>query len=307
MEKYDVVVLGSINLDVIVDVDKYPKYGDTVFSNSVKMLPGGKGSNQAVAVAKQGKKLLFLGAVGNDSAGKQMLDNLKDKGVDTEHLQVTNESGTGTFVAFVDQHGENTMAGSLGANAKLDKEYIVNSLEDIEAKVLLLQMETSQESILAAMKTAKEKGMFVILDPAPADGFFMEALKYADLVTPNQQETERLTGIKVINQDTALEAAKAIEGLGVKNSIIKMGSNGNLVYQSGKVDFVPSLKVKAVNTIGAGDTFAGALASAYIETQDLVEAVKYGNVAAGIKVSREGGQDAIPTYNEVALYLESLK
>lgn len=157
------------------------------------------------------------------------------------------------------------------------------------------------------MKTAKEKGMFVILDPAPADGFFMEALKYADLVTPNQQETERLTGIKVIDQNTALKAAKAIEDLGVKNSIIKMGSNGNLVYQSGKVDFVPSLKVKAVNTVGAGDTFAGALASAYIEMQDLVELVKYSNVAAGIKVSREGGQDEIPTYNEVALYLESLK
>lgn len=307
MGKYDVVVLGSINLDVIVDVNKYPQYGNTVFANNIKMLPGGKGSNQAVAVAKQGKNLLFLGAVGDDSAGKQMLDNLKDNGVDTEYIQVTNESGTGTFVAFVDQNGENTMAGSLGANAILDEKYVVNSLEDIEAKVLLLQMETSKESILAAMKTAKEKGMFVILDPAPADGFFMEALEYADLITPNQQEKERLTGIKVINQDTAINAAEVIAGLGVKNSIIKMGSNGNLVYQSGKIDFIPSLKVKAVNTVGAGDTFAGALASAYIETQDLAEAVKYGNVAAGIKVSREGGQDAIPTYNEVTSYLESIK
>lgn len=304
MEKYDVVVLGSINLDVIVNLDKYPQYGETVFANTINMEPGGKGSNQAVTVAKQGKKLLFLGSVGNDSSGRQMLQNLEEYNIDTKHIYISDTKGTGTFVAEIDKYGENTMAGTLGANSSLTKEYIYDALKDVEAEVLLLQMETSHESILAAMKVAKEKGMFVILDPAPADGYFKEALQYADVITPNQQETENLTGIQVINQETALKAAKAIEELGVKNSIIKMGANGNLVYQNGKVDYIPALKVKAINSVGAGDTFAGALASSYVENKDLVQAVKYGNVAAGIKVSRAGGQESIPTSEEVLSYIQ---
>lgn len=306
MEKFDVVVLGSINLDIMVTVDKYPQYGETVFANTIQMIPGGKGANQAVAVAKQNKKLLFLGAVGNDGAGKQMLDNLQENGIDTHYISVDKEHGTGTFIPIVDNYGENTMMGTLGANSSLSAEYINDALEQVEAKVLLLQMETSRESILAAMQKAKEKGMYVILDPAPADGFFKEALQYADVITPNQQETEVITGIPVTDQDSALKAAKALEALGVKNSIVKMGSGGNLIYQEGKVDFVPSLKVKALNTVGAGDTFAGVLASAYVETGDLVEAAKYGNIAAGIKVSKEGGQQSIPTDEEVKAYYKTM-
>lgn len=302
MEMFDVVVLGSINLDIMVTVDKYPQYGETVFANTIQMIPGGKGSNQAVAVAKQDKKLLFLGSVGNDNAGKQMLDNLRENGIDTSYILVDDKHGTGTFIPIVDNYGENTMLGTLGANASISAEYINHVFDQIDAKVLLLQMETSQESIITAMKRAKEKGMFIILDPAPADGFFKEVLEYADVITPNQQEIETITGIPVINQETALNAAKALDSMGVKSSIIKMGANGNLVYQQGEATFVPALKVKAVNTVGAGDTFAGVLASAYVETNDLVEAVKYGNIAAGIKVSRGGGQLSIPTDKEIKAY-----
>lgn len=307
MENYDVVVLGSINLDVIVNVDQYPQYGDTVFANAITMTPGGKGANQVITVAKQGKKVLCLGSVGNDMAGKQMLENLQSYHIDTNHIEISQEKGTGIFVAEIDEHGENTMAGTLGANLTIGADYIQKNLENVEAKVLLLQMETSRESILEAMKIAKEKGMFVILDPAPADGYFEEALQYADVITPNQQETEKISGIVVKDQESALKAAQAIEKLGVKNSIIKMGSKGNLVYQSGTSHFVPSLKVKAVNTVGAGDTFAGALASHYVETDDLIKSVEYGNIVAGMKVSRSGGQESIPTYEEVLNYIKSSK
>src|SRR5690606_31547899 len=296
-------VVGSINMDVIVDTPKYPAYGETIFCNSVAMTPGGKGANQAVAVANLGKKTCLVGAVGNDSAGTQLINNLQSKGVDTAHIIRSEESGTGTFVAMVDSTGENTMVGTKGANDSLSKEYMEEVFNKINAKILLIQMETSPESIIAAMKVAKERNMYVILDPAPADGIFDEAFKYADLVTPNKQETQRITGIDVTDEISALEAAKKLNELGIPDVIVKMGENGSLVYQNGKSTVVDAIKVKAVDTVGAGDCFAGALANSYLDTNDLVEAVKFASVAAGIKVSRSGGQDSIPTLSEVQEYL----
>lgn len=303
MDKYDIVVLGSINMDIMVTVSRFPQYGETVFARTIHMTPGGKGANQATAVARQGRKQLFLGAVGDDSSGRQLLQELKANGVDTAHILVDADHGTGTFVPIVDDDGENTMVGTLGANSTIGSDYIEKVLGAVEAEVLLLQMETSRESILTAMRKAKEKGMYVVLDPAPADGYFPEALELADLVTPNQQETERITGVTVINEETALEAAQKLEKLGVPNSVIKMGVHGNLVYQAGKVDIVPAHKVKVVNTVGAGDTFVAALVSNYVETKDLVSAVEFGNTAAAIKISRGTGQASIPTADEVASFV----
>lgn len=306
MKIVDVVVLGSINLDIMVNVSNYPKYGDTVTAQKIQMLPGGKGANQAVAVVKQDSTMAFIGAVGNDGAGKQMIDNLRENGIETDYIYIDPVIGTGTFVPIVDEGGENTMMGTLGANISLTEKFVNDTLDQINAKVLLLQMETSEESVFAAMKKAKEKGMYVVLDPAPADGFRPAALQYADVITPNQQETERITGIKVVDKDSALEAAAVLEALGVHNAVIKMGAGGNIVYQSGKVDFVPSLKVTAINTVGAGDTFAGALASEYARCGDLVQAVKYGNATAGLKVSRGSGQSSIPTRKEVEAYMAAM-
>lgn len=300
---YDIIVVGSINMDVIVDTPKYPEYGETLFCNSISMIPGGKGANQAVAAAKLGNTISLIGAVGNDSPGSQLINNLKSQGVDTSHIIQSDEMGTGTFVAMVDSTGENTMVGTKGANDSLSKEYIEKVFNEIDAKILLIQMETSQESIVAAMKAAKERNMYVILDPAPADGIFDEAFQYADLITPNKQETKRITGIEVTDEASALEAAKKINELGISDVIVKMGENGSLVYQNGESTLVDAIEVKAVDTVGAGDCFAGAVAHAYLDTNDLVEAVKFASVAAGIKVSRSGGHDSIPTLSEVQEYL----
>lgn len=296
---YDVVVLGSINLDVKSLVAKFPNHGDTAFAKNIEMIPGGKGSNQAVAVSKLGGEIAFMGAVGQDSAGQQMLQNLESHGVDTQFIKQSASEGTGTFLVMLDEAGENTMIGTLGANSTLIEQDIDEAMDKVEAPVLLLQMETSRESIVAALEKAKQKEMFVILDPAPADGYFESALAYADCVTPNQQETEKITGIKVNSIEDAIKAAKIITEKGAKSVVIKMGANGNLVYQNGDIDFVESSKVRAVDTVGAGDTFAGGLAVHYAKNQDLVEAVRFANRAAGIKVSRMGGQDAIPTLEEL--------
>lgn len=296
---YDVVLLGSINLDVKSFVSKFPEYGNTSSAKHIELVPGGKGANQAVAVSRLGGNVAFIGAVGADSAGKQMRDNLESHNVTTRFIKQDKANGTGTFVIIVDDEGENTMVGTLGANSSLTKQDITNAFKEISAPVLLLQMETSQESILESLKQAKEKGMYIILDPAPADGYFEEALPYANCVTPNQQETKHITGVTIKSIDDAKKAAKIIANKGVESVIIKMGKDGNLVYHNNEFTYIESHKINAVDTVGAGDTFAGALASHYAQNKDLIEAVKFGNTAAAIKVSRLGGQLAIPAIDEV--------
>lgn len=292
---YDVIVLGSINLDVKALVASYPRHGDTATAKSITMLPGGKGSNQAVAAAKLGGKVAMLGAVGEDGAGRQMLDNLSDWSVDTQFVMRKGNEGTGTFIVQVDQTSENTMVGTLGANDTITAAEVDTALDQMEAPVLLMQLETSRESVVAALKAGRRKGMYIILDPAPADGFFPEALAYADCVTPNQQETERITGIHVTDKVEAVKAAKAIAGMGPKTVIAKLGAHGSVVLHEGEIYEIDSVKVHALDSVCAGDVFAGALAVNYAQHGDFLKAVNFANKAAAIKVSRVGNHQVFPT------------
>ncbi len=297
---YDVIVLGSINLDVKALVTSYPRHGDTATAKSITMLPGGKGSNQAVAAAKLGGKVAMLGAVGQDGAGKQMLDNLSDWGVDTQFVMRNGNEGTGTFIVQVDQTSENTMVGTLGANDTITAAEVDTALDQMEAPVLLMQLETSRESVLAALKAGRRKGMYIILDPAPADGFFPEALAYADCVTPNQQETERITGIHVTDKVEAVKAAKTIAGMGPKTVIVKLGADGSVVLHEGEIYEIDSVKVHALDSVCAGDVFAGALAVNYAQHGDFLKAVNFANKAAAIKVSRVGNHQVFPTLADMS-------
>lgn len=297
---YDVIVLGSINLDIKALVASYPRHGDTATAKSITMLPGGKGSNQAVAAAKLGGKVAMLGAVGEDGAGRQMLDNLSDWSVDTQFVMRKGNEGTGTFIVEVDQTSENTMVGTLGANGTITAAEVDTALDQMEAPVLLMQLETSRESVLAALKAGRRKGMYIILDPAPADGFFPEALAYADCVTPNQQETERITGIHVTDKVEAVKAAKAIAGMGPKTVIAKLGAHGSVVLHEGEIYEIDSVKVHALDSVCAGDVFAGALAVNYAQHGDFLKAVNFANKAAAIKVSRVGNHQVFPTLADMS-------
>ena len=297
---YDVIVLGSINLDVKALVASYPRHGDTATAKSITMLPGGNGSNQAVAAAKLGGKVAMLGAVGEDGAGRQMLDNLSDWSVDTQFVMRKGNEGTGTFIVQVDQTSENTMVGTLGANDTITAAEVDTALDQMEAPVLLMQLETSRESVLAALKAGRRKGMYIILDPAPADGFFPEALAYADCVTPNQQETERITGIHVTDKVEAVKAAKAIAGMGPKTVIAKLGAHGSVVLHEGEIYEIDSVKVHALDSVCAGDVFAGALAVNYAQHGDFLKAVNFANKAAAIKVSRVGNHQVFPTLADMS-------
>ncbi|GEQ49139.1 ribokinase [Tetragenococcus koreensis] len=298
----DVIVMGAINMDMYVHVDDFPKYGENIQAKELDQKVGGKGSNQAVTVAKQGVNQALIGTVGNDDFGKQILDSLSQQGVKTDYIVNKDDTQTGIAVAVVDHTGENTFMVILGANMALKAEEVEQAMEPLEGKIFLLNLETSQESVLAALKMAKKKKMYVVLDPAPEGSYFEEALQYADLVTPNQQETERITGMSVNTVDDAKKAAKWIADQGVSDVIVKLGSEGSVLYESQKDHFtiIEATRVKAINTVGAGDIFAGVLASKLAkEPDDLVAAAKLASKASALKVSRPGGQDGIPTKEEL--------
>lgn len=300
--KYDVIVMGSINMDTMLYVNNFPKRTENMIVNEVKIFTGGKGANQAIAVSKQEVNQAFIGAIGNDSNGKEMLIRLKEQGIETNHIIVKDNVPTGSCVGIIEKNGENTLLVIPGANMEITCNEIEEIFSKLEGKIFLLQLETSKESILTALKKAKEKGMYIILDPAPEGCYFEEALQYADLVTPNKQETEKITGLKITNIEDAKNAALLIHKKGVKNVIVKLGEDGSVLYEEEKQKFsiISPIKVNAVDTVGAGDTFAGVLAARLSEGNfSLEEAVKIANKAAALKVSRLGGQAAIPTREEI--------
>lgn len=295
-----ITVVGSINIDIVALTDDYPLRGQTIFGKKIEYFPGGKGANQATAVAKLGKEVNMIGAVGADLYGDKLIDSLQENNVNTTYVKRSNSLATGTAIITIDQTAENTMLVLKGANDNLlieDAESAITDLKD--SKVLLVQMEVPQETVIRAMQLAKENGIYVILDPAPAEGITVKALDYADVITPNRQETQHLLGIDVVDIDSALEAAKGFENMGVKNSIIKMADKGSVVYQSGVWQFVESVPVDAVDTVGAGDAFAGALACGISDGHDLLSAVKFATIVGALKVTKLGAQVGIPTLDEV--------
>jgi ribokinase len=303
-ETMSITVVGSINLDVVALTERYPERGQTIFGKKINYFSGGKGANQATAVARLGKSVRLIGSVGDDIYGENLITSLQENKVDTTFIKKSNSLATGTSIITIDQTAENTMLVLKGANDDLLIHDIESAFSEIkDSKVLLVQMEVPQESVIRAMQLAKAKGMFVILDPAPAEGITIKALDYADLITPNRQETEHLTGIDVTDIDSALQAAKAFEKMGVKNSVIKMGDKGSVVYQSGQWEYIESIQVEAVDTVGAGDSFAGALACGVIDGYDLVSAVKFATVVGALKVMKLGAQ-SVPTLSEVKAFCE---
>lgn len=296
----DITVVGSINIDITALTNRYPQRGETLFGKEMELLPGGKGANQATACARLGKSVQMIGSVGEDLYGDLIMNSLQNDKVDTSFVKRVKESSTGCAIITVDNTAENTMLVFKGANDHLKVKDIKEAFLNInDSKILLVQMEIPEEVIIESMILARKKGMYVILDPAPAEGITVRALEYADLIVPNRQETKQLTGIDVTCVDTAYKAAKYFELMDVKNSIIKMAERGSLVYQNGQADYIPAIPVKSVDTVGAGDSFAGAIACALSEGQDLVSAVKFASIVGALKVTKVGAQMGIPTLKEI--------
>lgn len=301
----EIITMGSINQDIFVNADQYPKLGDTVWVKSVNNQPGGKGANQAISLSKIGNEVRFIGAVGQDNQGQNMLDNLKKYGVNTEYISIKDDINTGTFIVILDGNGENTMLGTLGANNYLTELEIKNAFENTDAQYFLLQLETNKDAIEKSIEIAKQKDIKIILDPAPADGYDEKFLKHAFIVTPNQQEAQVISGVEVNDRESAEKAAKIIKTKGAENVIVKMGDKGSMILTNDKTTFVPAYQVDAVNTVGAGDVFAAAMTVYLNDSLNIEEAVKFASAASAIKVSKEETQEAIPSYSEIIEFMKN--
>ena len=295
MHKAKIVVIGSSNTDMTIKGDRLPKPGETVLGGEFRMGPGGKGANQAVAAQRLGADVSFICKVGRDIFGDNAIAGYQKEGIDCSRI-LRSDKASGTALILVDGNAENCIAVAPGANADLTPED-VDSVADVirSADYLILQLEIPVESVLRAAKIAHEAGVYVILNPAPACHLPEELFGYISLITPNQTESALLSGVED-NLDAAVER---LMQLGVKDVVVTLGSKGSLVISEGAKTLVPSLKVKAVDTTAAGDTFCGALCVALSEGCSLVDAARFATKASALTVQKMGAQDSIPFRSDI--------
>ncbi|WP_337236409.1 ribokinase [Proteus faecis] len=307
MEAKKLVILGSVNADHILNVAHFPLPGETISGNQFQMVFGGKGANQAVAAGRCGANISFLACLGNDDIGKKAKAQLMTDNIDTNSIELIDDVATGVALIFVNQQGENVIGIHAGANGRLDTSYVQRYGNIIKgADALLMQLESPLDSVLKAAEIAKQENVQVILNPAPAQALPDELLSLVDIITPNETETEYLTGIKVIDDESAQLAADVLHHKGIKTVLITLGSRGVWVSEkNNKGCIVPAFKVKAVDTIAAGDTFNGALITALLEGQSMMPAIKFAHAAAAIAVTRAGAQPSVPWRHEVDAFLAS--
>lgn len=305
METGKLVVLGSINADHILNIEQFPRPGETVIGKQYKVAFGGKGANQAVAAGRSGADIAFIACVGADDIGERIRLQLATDRIDTQPIEAIAENTTGVALIFVNAEGENVIGIDAGANAAVTPDYLARYQQRvIEADALLMQLESPLETVMAAARLAKQHHTQVILNPAPARELPDELLALIDMITPNETEAQRLTGIAIANDDDAARAAKALHEKGIGTVIVTLGSRGVWLSENGKGKWVPGFKVKAVDTIAAGDTFNGALVTALLEGKTMADAVRFAHAAAAIAVTRPGAQPSVPWREEIDAFLQ---
>lgn len=290
-----IIVIGSSNTDMVVKTERFPKPGETIIGGEFFLFAGGKGANQAVAAARLGGRVSFVTRVGDDLFGLQAITGFKAEGIDCQHVSTDPIHASGTALITVDASGENSIVVAPGANNALLPEHLA-AVDFASADLVLMQLETPLETILAATKAAHGK---CVLNPAPAQALPDELLEGLYLITPNETEAELLTGVLPTDPASCVRAAKVLHEKGVKNVIITLGAAGAF-YSDGNVHFTaPAPKVKAVDTTAAGDTFNGALVVALSEGEAWREAITFAVKAASISVTRMGAQASVPLREEL--------
>ena len=290
-----IIVVGSSNTDMIVRVAHIPRPGETILGGEFLTAAGGKGANQAVAAARAGGRVTFIGRVGRDSLGAAALAGLKREGIDTRRVMCDASQPSGVALIFVADNGENSIAVASGANATLSVEDIRNARQSFrDARVMLVQLETPLATVRAAIHEARRAGALVILNPAPAQRLPDDVLGKVALLTPNETEAELLTGTKVKNIHSAKLAARKLRSRGVHTVVMTLGKRGALISSADGEALIKGFAVKAVDTTAAGDVFNGALAVALAEGRALREAVRFANAAAALSVTSRGAQPSVP-------------
>jgi ribokinase len=297
-----IIVAGSMNMDMVVKTSHIPKPGETVLGGSFFMNPGGKGANQAIAVARLGGDAAFIGKIGDDIFGKQSAQLFDEEGVNTLGIVSDVALPSGIALITVDKNGENSIVVAPGANANLQPADVEKAFGYYpDAEILLIQLEIPMETVAYTAKRAKRQGMQIILNPAPANDLPAETFQLIDIMTPNENEAEMLSGVRITDIEHAREAALKIQAKGATHVIITMGKQGAAVLEDNDFFHVPAPHVETLDTTAAGDVFNGALAVALSEGKPLREATDFACRAAAIAVTRLGAQASIPYRNEVLL------
>ena len=297
-----IMVIGSANTDLIIQVDTLPKPGQTVLGGKFVTASGGKGGNQAIAVARLGGEIIFLASIGRDNFGDALIQNYSDAAIDTALIYRPN-CPSGIAMIYVAKNAENTIAVAPGSNGLLSSEHIRDAATHFQsAKIVLAQLEIPIETVLESAKTAQKNHARFILNPAPAQNLPAAIFPLIDSITPNQTEAKMLSGIDVVDQKSAIDAAGIIHKTGVKNIIITLGSQGALLYNRDMIKMIPGYQVNAIDTTAAGDTFNGALAYALNKGKKMIDAIIFANKAAALSVTRLGAQSSIPTLKEVETF-----
>lgn len=313
-EEY-VLIIGSSNMDLNIYIQRFPKPGETVTGGKFKQFLGGKGANQAVASVRSGTNTIFIGKIGKDAFGDQMVSRLNEEGIDMNRVIRDPSHSSGVAFILIDEKGENLISVAPGANVHLTKSDIVKNAEIIRnAKVLVVQMEIPIETIEKIFQIASEGEVYKILNPAPLTPIPVDIFKNIDIIIPNEGELFRLHSLLGFSELTSelkeniIQASKDITTFGVKIVITTLGNRGSLVYDGEKAEIteIPAFKVNAVDTVGAGDCFNGVLASQICEGKTVVDAVKYATAAASIAVTRKGAQDSMPYFEEIYLRFKEL-
>lgn len=288
-----------MNMDLVVKTDEIPKVGETLLGKELLQIPGGKGANQGVAIAKLGKDVTFIGKVGEDDFGGLLLNSMKNQGVNTQYIERA-EASTGIAVINVDQYGNNNIVVILGANVLVDPAYLHRSLAAFEdSDIVVFQLEIPLETVKEGLKIAKKLGKTTVLNPAPAMDLDDEIIQNTDILIPNEHELERISKVEIRDKASLLKGAKVLLDKGIKKVIITLGSRGALYVSEDESEFFGAYHVDAIDTTAAGDSFIAGFVASYIDDKDIKKAIDMGQRAAALTIQKVGAQSSLPTIEEV--------
>jgi len=301
-----VVVVGSLNMDLVVRTPRFPRPGETIAGHGFHTVAGGKGANQAAAAAKLGASVAMVGCVGADDFGGRHLAGLGRLGVNVDALRRDDTAPTGVAVITIDETGQNTIVLDLGANMRLSAEDVRAAEATIaSASILLVQLEIPLEAVEQALRLARRHQVTAVLNPAPALSLPRSVLSLVDVLIPNESETALLTGIEVNDFERGRAAAEKLLDAGVGTVVMTLGERGALAVSSQTVVHSPGFQVNVVDTTAAGDAFVAGFAVALAEGCDLSTAARFANAAGAVAVTRLGAQPSLPTRQEAEALIHS--
>lgn len=292
-----VIVLGSLNMDLVTRVKVTPKVGETILGSGFDKIPGGKGANQAAAIGRLGGNVAMMGMVGDDDFGSSLVKSLSSDGVDIKNVGISADQATGTALIMVNHDGDNSIVVIPGAN--FDIKPIEIKPENLDGEFLVAQLEVPLDTIEHAFEIGRSKGIYTVLNPAPARELPESLLKNVDLLIPNETEFQMITGFDPSEEEGLKKGSNKLINMGVKEVLVTLGSRGSVLVNSTGLKYFDAHKVKAIDTTAAGDSFIGGLIYNMSNGKSTLESIEFASKVAAIAVTRHGAQSSLPTLDEV--------